>query len=55
MGETRAMIRVDTLADQRLQSEQQLTVRATALQDGRWIAASETAVTVVFGNGADAP
>ena len=53
-GETRATIRVDTKADPRLYPEQQLTIRATALEDGKWLAVSETAVTVVFGERVDA-
>ena len=50
MGETRATIRVATTADPRLYPEQELRIRATALQEGKWLAVSETAVTVVFGN-----
>ncbi len=47
-GQTRATVRVETTAAPRLYPEQQLTVRATALQDGKWLAVSETDVTVVF-------
>jgi len=47
-GETHASVQVTTTTDPGLYSEQQLTIRATALEDGRWLAVSETSVTVLF-------
>ena len=53
-GERQATIRVETMADPRLYPEQKLTIRATALEDGKWLTVSETAVTVVFDEAGDA-
>ena len=47
-GERQATIQVETMADPRLYPEQKLKIRATALEDGKWLAVSETDVTVVF-------
>ena len=48
VGETRATIRVLTTADPRLYPEQPLMIHGRALQDGQWLVASQTTVTVVF-------
>ena len=50
-GQRQATIQVKTMADPRLFPEQKLTIRATALESGKWLTVSQTAVTVVF----DAP
>ncbi|MEE3373358.1 MAG: hypothetical protein VX346_28740 [Planctomycetota bacterium] len=47
-GKRQATIQVETMADPRLYPEQKLKIRATALEDGKWLAVSETDVTVVF-------
>ena len=48
VGETSATIRVQPTTDESLLGEHKVLVRATALQDGKWRAVSQTTVTVVF-------
>jgi hypothetical protein len=46
-----AELRIATVADPRLVGVKELTIRATAFQDGKWPAVSEAKVEIDFGAG----
>ena len=50
VGQTNATITVRLTPDRKLTGEQQLQIRATALQNGKWLVKSETTVVVEVGN-----
>ena len=49
-GQSAVALRIQTLTDQRLRGRWPLTIKATAMQNGRWLVMSQTEATVEFGN-----